>query len=38
VGSLVRFTGTLTSYDRTPLMLHWQKARIDPQDIPAASK
>jgi len=38
VGSLVRFTGTLTGYDRTPLMLHWQKARINPQDIPAASK
>src|SRR5208337_5212249 len=38
VGSLVRFTGTLTGYDRTPLMLHWQKARINPQDVPAASK
>jgi hypothetical protein len=38
VGSLVRFTGTLSGYDRTPLMLHWQKARINPHDIPAASK
>jgi len=38
VGSLVRFTGTLASYDRTPLMLHWQKARINPKDIPAANK
>jgi serine/threonine-protein kinase len=38
VGSLVRFTGTLAGYDRTPLMLHWQKARINPKDIPAASK
>jgi len=38
VGSLVRFTGTLAGYDRTPLMLHWQKARINPQDVPAASK
>jgi serine/threonine-protein kinase len=38
VGSLVRFTGTLAGYDRTPLMLHWQKARINPQDLPAASK
>jgi len=38
VGSLVRFTGTLTGYDRTPLMLHWQKAKINPQDVPAASK
>jgi eukaryotic-like serine/threonine-protein kinase len=38
VGSLVRFTGTLAGYDRTPLMLHWQKARINPQDVPAANK
>ena len=38
VGSLVRFTGTLAGYDRTPLMLHWQKARINPQDVPAARK
>src|SRR5208337_1308370 len=38
VGSLVRFTGTLTGYDRTPLMLHWQKAKINPQDVPAANK
>src|ERR1700730_10055464 len=34
--SPVRFTGTLTSYERTPLTLHWQKARIDPRNIPAA--
>jgi tetratricopeptide (TPR) repeat protein len=38
VGSLVRITGTLAGYDRTPLMLHWQKAKINPQDVPAASK
>jgi tetratricopeptide (TPR) repeat protein len=38
VGSLVRFTGTLADYDRAPLMLRWQKARINPQDAPAASK
>ncbi len=38
VGSLVRFTGTLADFDRTPLMLHWQKARINPQDVPAANK
>jgi serine/threonine-protein kinase len=38
VGSLVRFTGTLAGYDRTPFMLHWQKARINPRDFPAASK
>jgi hypothetical protein len=30
VGSLVRFTGTLVGYARTPLMLRWQKARINP--------
>ena len=38
VGSLVRFTGTLVGYDRTPLMLHWQKAKINPKDIPASVK
>jgi hypothetical protein len=38
VGRLVRFSGTLAGYDRTPLMLHWQKARINPQDVPAPSK
>jgi serine/threonine protein kinase len=38
VGSLVRFTGTLAGYDRTPLMLHWQKAKINAQDFPAAGK
>jgi hypothetical protein len=34
----VRFTGTLAGYDRTPLMLHWQKAKINAQDFPAAGK
>jgi len=38
VRSLVRFTGTLAGYDRTPLILHWQKARINPRDIPATNK
>lgn len=38
VGSLVRFTGTLAGFDRGPLMLHWQKAKINPKDVPAASK
>ena len=37
-GSPVRFTGTLSGYDRTPLMLHWQKTRINAQDIPATNK
>jgi hypothetical protein len=38
VWSLVRFTGTLAGYERAPFMLHWQKAKINPQDIPGASK
>ena len=37
-GSAAHFTGTLTSYERIPLMLHWQKAKIKPQDVPASSK
>jgi eukaryotic-like serine/threonine-protein kinase len=36
VGRLVRFTGTLGDYDRSPLMLRWQKAKINSQDIPAS--
>jgi eukaryotic-like serine/threonine-protein kinase len=38
VGSLVRVTGTLASYDRTPLTLHWVKAKVNPQDVPGAGK
>jgi serine/threonine-protein kinase len=38
VGSLVRFTGTLASFERAPFMLHWQKAKINAQDIPGVSK
>ena len=38
VGSLVRFTGTLAGYDHSPFMLHWQKGRINPRDLPAAGK
>jgi serine/threonine-protein kinase len=38
VGSFVRVTGSLASYDRTPLMLHWVKAKINPQDMPGAGK
>jgi hypothetical protein len=37
-GSPIHFTGTLTSYERRPLMLHWQKARINPRDIAGGSK
>lgn len=37
--NIVRFTGTLTSYDPAPsFMLHWDKAQINTADIPAAAK
>ena len=29
-----RFTGTLASYDPEPFMLHWDKARVNAEDIP----
>ena len=32
----VRFSGTLVSYDAQPFMLHWDKAKVNPEDIPAA--
>lgn len=32
------FSGTLVSYDPTPLMLHFDKAKVDPQYIPEAGK
>jgi len=32
----VRFSGTLSSYDTEPaFMLHWDKAKVNPEDIPA---
>lgn len=32
----VRFSGTLASYDPEPaFMLHWDKAKVNPEDIPA---
>jgi len=32
----VRFSGTLVSYDPDPaFMLHWDKAKVNPEDIPA---
>jgi len=35
----VRFTGTLSSYDPDPaFMLHWDKAKVNPEDIPAEKK
>jgi hypothetical protein len=30
----VRFTGTLASYDPDPFMLHWDKAKVNTEDIP----
>lgn len=31
----VRFAGTLVGYDPEPFMLHWEKAKVNPEDIPA---
>jgi tetratricopeptide (TPR) repeat protein len=31
----VHFTGTLSSYDPSPLMIHWTKATVNKDDIPA---
>jgi tetratricopeptide (TPR) repeat protein len=30
----VRFSGTLVGYDPDPFMLHWDKAKVNPEDIP----
>lgn len=30
----VRFTGTLVGYDPDPFMLHWDKAKVNAEDIP----
>ncbi len=36
-GDIVRFTGTLASYDPPPtFLLHWKDAQINPADIPPA--
>ena len=32
----VRFSGTLAGYDPEPFMLHWEKAKVNPEDIPSA--
>ncbi len=35
---IVRFTGTLVSYDPPPsFLLHWDKAKVNPEDIPPAT-
>jgi tetratricopeptide (TPR) repeat protein len=38
-GNAVRFTGTLESYDPDPaFMLHWDKAKVNVEDLPKADK
>jgi tetratricopeptide (TPR) repeat protein len=38
-GNAVRFTGTLESYDPPPaFMLHWDKAKVNEEDLPKAGK
>ncbi|MBZ5644660.1 MAG: hypothetical protein LAO19_18030 [Acidobacteriia bacterium] len=32
--AVVRFTGTLTGYTQTPFLLTWDKAKINPEDLP----
>jgi hypothetical protein len=34
----VRFTATLASYDPDPFLLHWDKGKVNPDDIPAEKK
>jgi hypothetical protein len=35
-GDGVRFSGTVVRYDPDPaFMLHWDKAKVNPEDIPA---
>jgi tetratricopeptide (TPR) repeat protein len=31
----VRFSGTLAGYDPEPFLLHWDKCKVNPEDIPA---
>jgi tetratricopeptide (TPR) repeat protein len=33
-GDAVRFAATLAGYDPDPFMLHWDKAKVNPEDIP----
>jgi hypothetical protein len=34
----VRFSGTLMGYDPSPFMLHWEKGKVNPEDIPPEKK
>ena len=33
----LRFDATLVGYDPNPFMLHWDKGKVNPEDIPAAN-
>jgi len=35
VNDELRFGATLAGYDQTPFMLHWEKGKVNPEDIPA---
>ncbi len=37
-GDELRFTATLMVYDPSPFMLHWEKGKVNPEDIPPADK
>ena len=30
----IRFAGTLTSYDPSPFLLHWDEVKVDPSILP----
>jgi tetratricopeptide (TPR) repeat protein len=34
----LRFEGTLSGYDPNPFMLHWEKGKVNPEDIPEPGK
>jgi tetratricopeptide (TPR) repeat protein len=34
----LRFEGTLVGYDANPFMLHWEKGKVNPEDIPEPGK
>jgi tetratricopeptide (TPR) repeat protein len=34
----IKFSGTVTSYDPQPFMLHWDKAKVDPSIIPKKTR
>lgn len=38
VGNLVQFTATLASYDPDPFLLHWDKGKANPENIPPEKK